>query len=252
VSRHRAGPTRGKRVRDGSRHRAEVRPRYGRIVTLVASLAVVVVAAIGGAGLLPTTAGDADPASALDRSSGDQGDRLGQGRLNGRLPEVGSTPDPGTDDRTRGRTDEPADPKIATDPADTALPAGSGEGRRIVFSQSRQRVWLVGDEGVERTYLVSGSVYDNLDPGTFRVYSRSETAVGIDDSGTMNYFVRFTTGDEGAAIGFHDIPIDEGEPVQTVAQLGTPLSHGCIRQKPEDAIALWDFAPVGTTVVVTT
>jgi hypothetical protein len=250
VSRHRAGSTRGKRVRDTSRHRAEVRPRYGRIITLVASLAVLVIAAVGGSGLLPTTAGDADPASALDRS-GDQNDRLEQGRLSGRLPEVGSTPDAKTDDRAKGRSDEPANPKVATDPADTALPAGSGEGRRIVFSQSRQRVWLVGEDGVERTYLVSGSVYDNLDPGTFSVYSRSETAVGIDDSGTMNYFVRFTTGDEGAAIGFHDIPIDEGQPVQTVAQLGTPLSHGCIRQKPEDAIALWEFAPVGTTVVVT-
>jgi lipoprotein-anchoring transpeptidase ErfK/SrfK len=39
--------------------------------------------------------------------------------------------------------------------------------------------------------------------------------------------------------------------VQTVAQLGTPQSHGCIRQEREDAIALWEFAPIGTEVVVT-
>ena len=38
--------------------------------------------------------------------------------------------------------------------------------------------------------------------------------------------------------------------MQTVAQLGTPLSHGCIRQRTADARALWDFAPLGTTVVV--
>ena len=95
--------------------------------------------------------------------------------------------------------------------------------RRIVFDQSDQRVWLVDDdETVERTYLVSGSLYDNLDPGTYSVYSRSEQAWGIDDSGTMQYFVRFTEGDNGAAIGFHDIPIDDGELVQTVDQLGTP------------------------------
>ena len=102
-----------------------------------------------------------------------------------------------------------------------------------------------------RTYPVSGSMSDNLDTGTFRVYSRSEDAVGIDDSGTMKYFVRFTTGDAGAAIGFHDIPVDDGRLVQTVAQLGTPLSHGCIRQARTDAIALWEFAPIGTAVVVT-
>jgi hypothetical protein len=107
------------------------------------------------------------------------------------------------------------------------------------------------EEKVRRTYLVSGSVYDNLDPGTFQVYSRDKDAVGIDDSGTMRFFVRFTKGPSGAAIGFHDIPVDEGLPVQTIAQLGTPLSHGCIRQQAADAIALWKFAPIGTTVVVT-
>nr|WP_281386042.1 L,D-transpeptidase [Nocardioides luti] len=134
---------------------------------------------------------------------------------------------------------------------DVSLPAHSGTGKRVVFSQSRQRVWLVtGGHRVARTYLVSGSVYDNLDPGTFEVYSRSEQAYGIDDSGTMKYFVRFTQGDS-AAIGFHDIPIDDGHLVQTVAQLGTPQSHGCIRQERPDAIALWKFAPLGTTVVVT-
>jgi len=251
VSKHRAGAAPKHRPRDGS-HRAEVRPRYGRIVTLVASLAVTVVAAVGGAGLLPSSAGDADPASAIERASDaqdDQGAAANQGRL---TATPGADTDSGAGDKgDEGDKDDKTDqPNAAADPSDRSLPAASGEGRRIVFSQSRQRVWLVDGE-VERTYLVSGSVYDNLDPGTFEVYSRSEDAVGIDDSGTMQYFVRFTTGDEGAAIGFHDIPIDEGEPVQTLAELGTPLSHGCIRQKTEDAIALWDFAPVGTTVVVT-
>lgn len=130
-----------------------------------------------------------------------------------------------------------------------ALPAQSGEGRRVVFSQSRQRVWLVSEERVERTYLVSGSVYDNLQPGTYSVWSRSEQAYGIDDSGTMRWFVRFAHGPR-AAIGFHDIPISDGEPVQTRAQLGTPLSHGCVRQHADDALALWEFAPLGTPVVV--
>ncbi|HYQ32859.1 MAG TPA: L,D-transpeptidase, partial [Lapillicoccus sp.] len=77
----------------------------------------------------------------------------------------------------------------------------------------------------------------------------SEQAWGINDSGTMKYFVRFTHG-ENAAIGFHDIPIDDGHLVQSVSQLGTPQSHGCIRQRRTDAIALWKFAPLGTTVVV--
>jgi lipoprotein-anchoring transpeptidase ErfK/SrfK len=135
---------------------------------------------------------------------------------------------------------------------DPPVPAESGEGKRIVFDQSDQRVWLIAEDGtVERTYPVSGSLYDNLFPGSYSVYSRSEQAWGVDGSGTMKYFVRFTHGTNGAAIGFHDIPVDNGQLVQTAAQLGTPQSHGCIRQLRSDAIALWDFAPVGTEVDVT-
>jgi lipoprotein-anchoring transpeptidase ErfK/SrfK len=135
---------------------------------------------------------------------------------------------------------------------DASLPPASGVGRRVVFSEGRQRVWLVGADGrVRATYLVSGSIYENLEPGTYAVWSRSRHATGIDDSGTMEYFVRFARGDTGAAIGFHDIPVDDGRPVQTPAQLGSAQSHGCIRQHPRDARRLWAFAPTGTKVVVT-
>lgn len=135
---------------------------------------------------------------------------------------------------------------------DPAVPPDSGTGRRIVFSQSDQRVWLVGDDGsVERTYLVSGSRFDNLDPGSYRVQSKTRDATAFDASGTMEYFVRFATG-YSEPIGFHSVPRDNaGRLEQTKAQLGTPLSAGCVRQWKNDAVALWDFAPVGTSVVVT-
>jgi lipoprotein-anchoring transpeptidase ErfK/SrfK len=73
--------------------------------------------------------------------------------------------------------------------------------------------------------------------------------VGIDDSGVMEYFVRFAHG-RRAAIGFHSIPTRLGEPLQSRAQLGTPQSHGCVRQARPDAVAMWRFASAGTTVVV--
>jgi len=132
------------------------------------------------------------------------------------------------------------------------VPEASGEGRRIVFSEGQQRVWLVGvDERVERTYLVSGSRFDNLDPGTYDVESKARHATAFDNSGTMEYFVRFATGWR-APIGFHTIPLyNDGTPEQTREQLGTPLSAGCVRQWEADAKALWDFADIGTTVVVT-
>ncbi|HYO31738.1 MAG TPA: L,D-transpeptidase [Nocardioidaceae bacterium] len=141
-----------------------------------------------------------------------------------------------------------------SEPAAAVLPPRSGAGKRIVYDISDQRVWLVeGDHDVASTYRVSGSRIRGLvDPGSYEVYSKSRRAVSYDYKETMNYMVRFTQG-RSAAIGFHDIPryVDDETPVQTRQQLGTPLSAGCVRQRRSDAKRLWEFAPVGTTVVVT-
>lgn len=240
---HRAGPPQGRHRAPvaGKRRATKVRPRYGRITALGASVAVTAVAVAGGFGLLPS--GGDRSAAATSITTATQQTTADAGAA-GREDARANTPSPGLVDADSSR--------IAALTETGGLPADSGEGKRIVFSEGRQRVWLVDDSGrIVRTYLVSGSLTDNLFEGTYSVFSRSRNAVGIDDSGTMEYFVRFTYGTGGAAIGFHTIPIDEGKPVQTLRQLGTPQSHGCIRQERSNAIALWEFAPIGTTVVVT-
>ncbi|QBR91932.1 L,D-transpeptidase [Nocardioides euryhalodurans] len=217
--------------------RAEVRPRYGRLAAAVSSLGVTAVAVLGGVGLLP---------SAAEETAGAQPAIMPAG-ARVQLPAATERRSDGGGSTVESPGSTPGERVVTSE----LLPAGSGEGRRVVFSEGRQRVWIVTADGqVLRTYLVSGSLHDNLDPGTYEVYSRSLDAVGIDDSGTMRYFVRFTQGDSGAAIGFHDIPVDDGERVQTAAELGTPTSHGCIRQRTRDAELMWDFARLGTTVVV--
>jgi hypothetical protein len=215
--------------------RGRAKPRYGRLALLCSSTTVTMVSVLGGIGALPSSA---DPPAPLPEVA---------------IELAGTAVSP---TRTPPASSAAAGPgpralESASAPGD-ALPADSGAGRRVVFSESRQRVWLVAaDDEVRRTYPVSGSVHDNLDTGNYQVYSRSARAWGIEDSGSMRWFVRFAQGDTGAAIGFHDIPVDAGRKVQTAAQLGTPLSHGCIRQRTVDAKAMWRFAPLGTTVVVT-
>jgi lipoprotein-anchoring transpeptidase ErfK/SrfK len=220
----------------GARAARQVRPRYGRIAVAATSTSVTALAVFGGVGMLPSAAQGPAKRPAIETVAETQGA--------GGIAEA-----PAHTRRPQTLQDTPTASDAAA--GEPGLPDQSGHGRRVVFSEGQQRVWLVGaDDGVRHTHLVSGSIYDNLDPGTYEVYSRSEQAWGIDDSGSMKYFVRFAQGDN-AAIGFHDIPIDDGERVQTVAELGTPLSHGCIRQRRADAKRLWDFAPLGTKVVVT-
>ena len=131
-----------------------------------------------------------------------------------------------------------------------AAPAGSGSGRRIVYSNTAQRVWLIEDDGyVVSTHAVSGR--RNVPPaGTFSVFSKSRTAYAGHDGITMRNMVRFTRG-QNLAIGFHAIPrYENGRPLQTEDDLGGYRSAGCVRQADADSERLWDFAPVGTKVVV--
>lgn len=221
--------------RRAPRHRAERPPsRWGRGLAVCAAAVVTGLTIVAGVGLLPS--GGSDPAVADEP----------------RTPSVRTDPSP---PEPRSSPSHTGATEVAAPVDPLALPAESGSGRRIVFDQTRQRVWLVeagrgGRDRVRRTYLVSGSLTDNLAPGSYAVYSRSRDAVGIDDSGTMRWMVRFAHGPR-APIGFHDIPVHQGRRVQTRAELGTPQSHGCVRQATPDAKALWRFADHGTPVVVT-
>ncbi len=219
-----------------AQHRARRRAR-GRGAAAAASAGVLVVSGLAGTGVLPLsdTGSAADAMVPRPDPAGESHQGLGRP-----VSEPVIADDRGGAQANRRTTRHP-------------LPSDSGTGRRVVYDISAQRVWLVRADGaVARSYLVSGSRYDQVAPGTYPVFSTSRHAVSWHGTETMEYMVRFTRGDN-ANIGFHDIPVRAatGRAVQSLARLGTPLSDGCIRQRERDARALWKFAPVGTPVVVT-
>jgi L,D-transpeptidase catalytic domain len=144
----------------------------------------------------------------------------------------------------------PPPPPTTIDPM--TLPANSGNGRRAVYSKGRMRVWIIDSSNtIIRTYLVSGR-RNQPDYGTYRVFSRSAYTCNIEHNWVcMRWMVRFAKGPEGDNIGFHEIPTDEGVPVQSVWQLGQALSSGCVRQATGDAEFMWNWGYIGTVVVVT-
>jgi peptidoglycan hydrolase-like protein with peptidoglycan-binding domain len=132
------------------------------------------------------------------------------------------------------------------------LPPDTGSGKRIVYSRRMQRVWAVDEDGrIVRSYLVSGSQYENEVPGTHQIISKSDVSTAWNGRAWLPLMMRWYKTEIGY-LGFHAIPIhrDDGTRYQTEAELGTRLSGGCQRQAELDAKFLWDFAPVGTTVVV--
>ena len=133
-------------------------------------------------------------------------------------------------------------------------PVDGGNGRRVVYSKSKQTVWAYDQNNtIIKMHRVSGRQDPNdPTPGAYRVWSRSLRTFSINNpSITWGHMVRFAKGDRGGNIGFHDIPYQYGRPVQTREQLGQALSGGCVRQAYEDAVWMWNWAHIGTAVIVT-
>lgn len=136
--------------------------------------------------------------------------------------------------------------------AGVPLPRASGTGRRIVYSEKvPQHVWLVDARGcVVRDFKASGRKDWPL-PGTYHVFSKSPTSYSGVYSVRFKWMVRFAHG-RAASIGFHTIPTyANGRYTHPASQLGLAVGHGgCVHSTDADALFLYRWAPVGTTVVV--
>jgi lipoprotein-anchoring transpeptidase ErfK/SrfK len=131
------------------------------------------------------------------------------------------------------------------------VPAKSGTGRRIVYGNRQQRVWVINaDNEVIRTFPVSGML-GQPGNGTFSVFSKSPTSYSPEFAGvTFRFMTRFALGRNGGNIGFHEIPIRKSKPMQTVDELGAFKGSGCLRSSTKDALFIYQWATLGTKVVV--
>lgn len=126
-----------------------------------------------------------------------------------------------------------------------------GVGKRVIYSNGEQRVWLVEASGeLAKTHLVSGRRGVPA-AGEYEVYSKSRHASAPYKGITMEYMVRYTFGINWP-LGFHSIPVrPDKTPLQTIEQLGTHRSAGCSRQHIDDARFVFHWADLGTKVIVT-
>ena len=131
------------------------------------------------------------------------------------------------------------------------VPTKSGTGRRIVYANRQQRVWVINaDNKVIRTFPVSGML-GQPGNGTFSVFSKSPTSYSPEFAGvTFRFMTRFAIGRNGGNIGFHEIPIRNSKPMQTVDELGAFKGSGCLRSSTQDALFIYQWATLGTKVVV--
>jgi lipoprotein-anchoring transpeptidase ErfK/SrfK len=132
------------------------------------------------------------------------------------------------------------------------LPAHSGTGRRIVYSERvPQHIWLVDAHGtVVRDFAASGrAAWPRV--GTYRVRSRSASSYSTTYRVSFRWMVRFAYGHH-AWIGFHTIPrYASGRLMHPVSQLGQAVGRGgCPHSSDANARFLYSWAHIGTKVVV--
>ncbi|GAA5066692.1 hypothetical protein [Streptomyces similanensis] len=133
-----------------------------------------------------------------------------------------------------------ASPKPSTPPEP---PAGSGTGRRVVYSLGQKRVWLMDVRGMPvRTFAVwPGTV--NPDPGAYAISKRTETGTGSD--GVRIEHVLYFAGKAGVFVAFSNA-VDGASPPPVAPDVKT----GGVRTGKADGAALWTFAAKATRVVV--
>jgi lipoprotein-anchoring transpeptidase ErfK/SrfK len=122
-----------------------------------------------------------------------------------------------------------------------ALPANSGSGTRIVYSPQAHRIWLVQGSTVTHTMqVVPGTIA--APAGSYSVYAKAPGSTGGDGVSVV-YVVKFDSG-ASSTFGFDAEAGVAGLPPAPTGRTGG------VRMAQTDAQLLYQFASVGTVVVV--
>ena len=143
----------------------------------------------------------------------------------------------------------PRTSSTAHEPA-LAPAAGSGGGKRIVVDLSEQHLYAYQGGALIYSFVAStGMAGAGTRTGTFRVLDRIPNAYASTWSLQMPYWLGIYWA--GATEnGIHALPILSNGQQLWAGYLGTPVSYGCIVLGTYEARLLYEWAEVGTPVVI--
>lgn len=133
---------------------------------------------------------------------------------------------------------------------------GQYTGRYITINLSDQKMYLIDGNALVATYTVSSGKWSTPTPtGTFYIMNKISMAYSRPFNLYMPLWNALAPNPDGSGyngVGIHGLPcfnkscsLREG-----VNHIGTPVSHGCIRVDDAGAQVVYDWAPVGTPVVI--
>ena len=143
----------------------------------------------------------------------------------------------------------PEGQKVTPPPDPTILPDNSGTGKRVVYSLSKSRIWLVGTDGKASVTAASVAGTENPSPGTYSVYHWRATGRS-GDGASVQYQILWGTNSNPNMYGFAAIASLPADQMPPKPPAGTKT--GSVRLTQNDAQALWQFVTVkkGMKIVV--
>jgi hypothetical protein len=139
-------------------------------------------------------------------------------------------------------TPHPTTSRPTAPPPPPPVPAGSGTGKREVYSLSQQRVWVVPpNNGPVSTFTVTPGTVP-AQPGTYFVTKRRPSTVG-GDGASIEHVVYFEyTAETWVAFSAQ---VDD-----KVVKPDPSLHTGALRAHRADIAKVWNNTVIGSTVVV--
>ena len=118
-----------------------------------------------------------------------------------------------------------------------------------------QRAFLTDSGAVVKTYRISSGAPSTPTPrGVFQIYKKQDLRVSSQEVPyRMPNYMAFT---KNRAFGLHGLPYlgssRENSAYWNEAQdhIGTPVSHGCVRFLPHEAVEIYEWAEVGVPVFI--
>lgn len=125
-------------------------------------------------------------------------------------------------------------------------------GKSIEVILSKQELHMIENGKIISIRKVSTGKWSTPTPtGHFMTHGKTLVAYSKAYGLYMEYWMPITA---NGAYGLHALPFwrlhNGGKLYEGVGHLGTPVSHGCIRESVADAKSLYTWAPVGTPVTI--
>lgn len=118
--------------------------------------------------------------------------------------------------------------------------------KTIHIDLSEQRLWYQLGPVILNKFVVSTGKPSLPTPtGEFKVENKVDLAFSQRYGLYMPYWLGF-----GRGYGIHELPYWPSGYREGENHLGTPVSHGCVRLSPQGAKELFDWAEVGTPVII--